>query len=398
MRVLIVHCAYQFKGGEDTVVGEESTLLRNAGVTVEILPFSNEGSAPAKVLQLPFNWSAYRKTRKAIAAFCPDVVHIHNLHFAASPSVLYAAKHAGVPFVCTLHNYRLLCPSAILFHNGQPFLDSLERNFPWKAVRKGVYKNSKALTFWMAFSMQVHHWLGTWHMPAKYIALSGHASKIFQNSRLNLPAAQIVVKPNFCSLPLLTPQERGDDFLFVGRLSVEKGIPLLLQVFTKTNHRLIIAGDGPMKEEVIRTTQAHANITYVGSLKKEDLMRLMQQCTALVFPSIWYEGMPLTIIEAFACGLPVLATKLGAMEYMVTPGEDGLLFEAGNAQEVRAVLDEWQSFTPTEKSVFGLHARATYERWYTPEKNLQQLLAIYADVMARPTGRVNQLPVAAINN
>lgn len=383
MKILIIHCAYQYKGGEDTVVEEEMKLLQNTGAETALLHFSNDGETGLKVLQLPFNIGAYRKARKAIKRFAPDIVHIHNLHFAASPSVIYAVKHSGVPFVCTLHNYRLLCPSAILFHKGEAFLDSLEQTFPWTAVKKGVYKNSRLLTFWMAFSMQVHHWLGTWRLPNRFIVLSKHARQIFLDSKLRLQRGQVVVKPNFCSVPALVPEERGKEFLFVGRLSAEKGIPLLLDIFSSSTHKIIIAGNGPLKDEVMAASKKFPNIVYAGTLQKAELMQLMQRCSALVFPSIWYEGMPLTIIEAFACGLPVLATKLGAMEYMVTPGHDGLLFEAGSKTGLRKALDEWTLIPAAQKEKFSANAQHTYREFYTPEKNAEQLLHIYQSVLGK---------------
>lgn len=380
MKILVVHCAYRFKGGEDKVVEEETKLLKGAGHKVKVLQFTNEGNALKKLLQLPFNLASYRTTRKAIKNFSPDVMHVHNLHFAASPSVLYAAKHAKLPVVCTLHNYRLVCPSGILFHQQKAFLHSLNGKFPWKAVRKGVYKNSSILTLWLAFSMQLHHWLGSWQIPSRYIVLSNHAKKIFLQSRLGFNESKLVVKPNFCSVSGNREVGRDKNFLFVGRLSVEKGIPFLLKLFSTLPYNLTIAGDGPLKEEVIGYAKSHPNITYVGSLGVAELTGLMRQSSALVFPSIWYEGMPLTIIEAFANGLPVIATKLGAMEYMVTPNKDGLLFEAGNENELKEALASWSSLSPEEKDAFSKQARSTYETKYTPEINAVELLSVYESV------------------
>ena len=201
MKVLIIHCSYKFRGGEDTVVAEEMKLLQSNGVTVELLPFNNEGSTLAKVLQLPFNIGSYNKTIKKLHSFQPDVVHIHNWHFAASASIFYALKKGEVPFVITLHNYRLLCPSAMLFHKGKLFLDSLKQNFPWTAIKRGVYKDSQLLTFWISLSMQLHHWMNTWKMSNRFIVLTQHSKNIFLNSKVNFTDDQILVKPNFCSVP-----------------------------------------------------------------------------------------------------------------------------------------------------------------------------------------------------
>lgn len=303
---------------------------------------------------MPFNIGAYRQTRKKIAAFRPDVVHVHNLHFAASPSVVYAVKQSQLPLVVTLHNYRLLCPSAILFYKGKIFLDSLQQRFPWSAVKKGVFRNSKLLTAWMAISMQLHRWLGTWRLPDKYIVLSNHAAEIFSNSALGLRKDQLVVKPNCCSVPQVDNNKRGDSFLFAGRLCEDKGLLLLLEAFAATEHKLVVAGDGPMKNEVIAYTKKHSNILYAGPLSKEELLRQMKGSTALLFPSIWFEGMPLTILEAFSCGLPVIASDLGVMKHLVTPGKDGLLFPAGSVQALGEAINYWAALTDGEKEAFVL--------------------------------------------
>jgi glycosyltransferase involved in cell wall biosynthesis len=298
--------------------------------------------------------------------------------------VIYAVKQSKVPLVCTLHNYRLLCPSAILFYQGHVFLDSLQRAFPWKAVKKGVYKNSRLLTFWMAFAMQVHHWLGTWHLPNRFVVLSKHAKELFMQSGIKFREGQLIIKPNFCSLPPLEAVNRTGEFVFIGRLSEEKGVPLLLKAFSSSTHKITIVGDGPLREEVKTYSQKYPNISYAGYLQKTEVVNLLSHSSALVFPSIWYEAMPLTVIEALACGTPVIATKLGAMEYMVTPNQDGILFEAGNETKLQQALNIWADLSTSEKERYSKNARATYEQFYTPAKNAEQLLAIYHSVQKVP--------------
>ncbi|HVF81733.1 MAG TPA: glycosyltransferase family 4 protein [Flavisolibacter sp.] len=381
MKVLLIHCAYQFKGGEDTVVAEEMKLLQKNGVEVELLQFTNDENTFVNILQLPFNFRSYKRTRQKIKEFEPDVVHVHNLHFAASPSVVYAITKNKTPFVCTLHNYRLLCPSALLFFKGRPFLSSLKSGFPWQAVAKGVYKNSRLLTFWMALSMQAHHWAKTWHRCNRFIVLTNYAKQIFLRSSIGLRDDQITVKPNFCSLPGLPASNPAAYFLFAGRLSEEKGIRLLLNIFSSFPHPLVIAGDGPLKEEVVAAASKYGNITYVGSLQKEALVPVLANASALLFPSIWFEGMPLTIIEAFACSTPVIATRLGAMDDMVTPYLNGLHFEAGDEKGLRDCINQWQELSKIDKERYRQNARATYEALYTPQKNAAQLLSIYEGVL-----------------
>jgi glycosyltransferase involved in cell wall biosynthesis len=385
MKILLIHCTYRFKGGEDTVVAEEQKLMQKHGAETRLLEFNNEKGALLNLLLLPFNPFAYRKTQQAIRSFQPDVVHIHNVHFAGSPSVLAAVKKEGIPLVMTLHNFRLLCPSAILFFKGKPFLKSIHQNFPIDAALKGVYKNSKLLTFWMSLSMQVHQWMKIWNKPDKYIVLSEHARRIFMDSKMHFSPQKLMIKPNFCSVPPILPSARGNFFLYIGRLTEEKGVRLMMEAFIKTGFELKMAGDGPLKEEVIALAAQHPNITYLDSLKKDAVFKWLSSGTALVFPSVWYEGMPLTIIEAYACGTPVIASKIGAMETMITDHYNGLHFEPGNVSDFVAKLVEWQTVSEKEKEVFYQNARDTYEQLYTPEKNWEQLSGLYNSLLDRPT-------------
>ncbi|MCY7420506.1 MAG: glycosyltransferase [Chitinophagaceae bacterium] len=381
MRVLFVHTSYKFRGGEDTVVEEEINLLRSHAVTVDLLAFSNAGDVAASLLQLPFNFRSYKKTIRKVNEFKPDVVHIHNLHFAGSASVIYAIKKCNVPFVMTLHNYRLLCPSATLFYNGAIFTNSLKHTFPWKAVKLGVYKNSKLVTFWSALSVYMHKISGTWKQCAKLIVLQKHSKKLFLKSSLGFTIDQVVVKANFCSPFLKKAKHEGNYFLYVGRLSNEKGIDILLKAFSTSNLSLVIAGDGPLKDHVATAVQHHSNIQYVGKLGKEAISDLMAQSSALIFPSVWFEGMPLTIIEAFACGTPVIASNIGAMQTMITNNYNGLHFKAGDADDLLNTIMYWQTLPAEQKNEFSTNASITYNENYTPDLNFIIISRIYASAM-----------------
>jgi glycosyltransferase involved in cell wall biosynthesis len=385
MKILIIHTAYHYKGGEDSVVESEKNLLQTNGHDVCALIFKNPDNqvkALAIFLIALFNPVSYFKVIKAIKRFQPDVIHVHNWHFAASPAIFYAARKKRIPVVYTLHNFRLLCPSGILFHNGKLFLDSLRQNFPWEAVKKRVYRNSTLQTLWLAFVVWFHHRIGTWNKIDRYIALTSFGKDVFISSEFTVLSQRIIVKPNFI-LSEKTPEikRQSDSFLFIGRLSEEKGIDCLSDAFKSTSLKLKIGGNGPLIGAVKDISEEYLNIQYLGSLEKEQVQRYMQKSTALIFSSIWYEGMPMTIIEAFSQGLPVIASNLGAMSFMVEDGYNGLLFEAGNSADLQAKLIEWQNKSQTEKELFSKNAYQTYLENYTPEKNLSQLTAIYNSVI-----------------
>jgi len=390
MRVLVVHCVYKYKGGEDTVVYQEIALLKSKGVEVELLEFSNEGNSILKILQLPFNIAAYSKARKQIKLINPDIVHVHNLHFGASPSVVYAIKSLGVPFVMTLHNYRLLCPSAMLFHNGELFLDSLKQKFPWTAIKNGVYHNSRLLTLWISLSMKLHTWLGTWSFCNQYIVLSEYAKKLFHSGGIGTKTNQIIVKANFSDIPQFISTASDEYFLYVGRLSEEKGVRVLLDAFVGSPFKLKIAGDGPLMEDVQSISRKCSQIEFLGSVKKDKLIPLLRNCSALIFPSIWYEGMPLTIIEAFACGVPVIASKIGAMENMIQDNYNGFHFLVGNSKDLLQKIEAWHKMPKEKKEEMKTNALTTYTIHYTPEQNASQLLSIYNSLIKKESS-IDQL-------
>lgn len=378
MRILIIHNHYQDLGGEDIVVAQEEHLLAETE-SVACLAFHNRKGWRGvwQTLWSPWNVWAALKVKKAVRQHRPDIIHIHNLHYAVGPIAIRVAKRYGIPVVMTLHNYRLLCPSATLFYHGQLFTDSLKAAFPWKAVRLGVHSHSRFKTCWLAFTIWLHKRLGTWQLVDRYIALTDFAKQLFVESSFGVPAAKLIAKPNFVTNEPRIPKERGRHFLFIGRLTEEKGIRVLLEAFAGTDRLLRIAGDGPLRDEVIRAAQHHPNISYFGILSRDEIQEELASCTALIFPSIWYEGMPMTVIEAFATGTPVIASDLGAMQSMIHHGENGWLFSPNDANALRQCAERWLAMDDEQRTKLGDGARAEYLHHYTAERNKLLLLDIY---------------------
>ncbi len=381
MKILIIHTFYRSKGGEDNLVFDEMALLQEEGFTVELLSFKNSYSlfgAFFPFFFLPFNLCSFIATINKIRKYQPDVVHVHNWHFAASPSVIVACHYCKVPVVLSLHNFRLICPSATLLHKGELFLDSIKQKFPWKAVQLRVYRNSIIQTFWLALSIYLHKKLKTWQKVSAYVVNSEFEVNTFLQSTLDIPKDKFVIKSN--SIPDPSFEEgikRGNHFVFIGRFVSEKGIDVLLEAFKKNNLELVIYGYGPLEEKVKTGAMLHPNITYKGALPHDKLSEELRNCTALIFPSIWYEGMPLTLLHAFSTGTPVIASNIGAMSTMVKDHHNGLHFRMGDAADLVQKLEYWNNLPETEKEAFGLRSRKTYEEDYTPESNLKSLRSVY---------------------
>jgi len=392
VKILVVHNAYQQRGGECSVVGAEARLLRANGHAVVRYERHNDelrgrgalGEIGAAVGTV---WSSrsFREVRELIGKERPDVAHFHNTFPLISPSAYYACAQSGVPVVQTLHNYRLWCPAAKFLRDGKVCEACLGRNVAWPGVVHGCYRGSRPATAAASAMLAVHRGMGSWQTKVDvYIALSEFARRKFIEG--GLPADRIVVKPNFVADDLTPRTQPGGYVLFVGRLSEEKGPQLLLSAWRGMHARipLRIAGDGPLLEKLSReiANSSLAHIELPGHRTPDEVRVLMHGARFLVFPSIWYEGFPMTIAEAFARGLPVVASRLGSMAEIVQQGLTGLHFEPGAASDLAAKV-EWAWNHPEELARMGRAARAEYEAKYQPSTNYEMLMDIYRIAIAR---------------
>lgn len=387
MRVLIIHTIYKIKGGEEIIVDNETQLLIQHGIQVKRLCFKNHSgiiNSAIQFLQLPFNITSYYRVCREIKKFKPDIVHIHNWNYASSPSIIVAAVNKKIPIISSIHNFRLLCPSGTLFYDGAIFLESLKEKFPWTAIRKKVYRDSFFLTLWLSLSVFVHKKMGTWSSINFYLVNTAAIKKLFLNSGLMLSDHQLVVKGNSSPDTAFTINTRNENFVFVGRLNREKGILILIEAFARLGYEISIIGEGPLQSYVEEQAHKHKNITYKGRLSHLEVIDEIKDSTALVFPSIWYEGMPMTIVEAFSTATPVIASYIGAMEDMILNQYNGLHFKTGSVEDLIEKIEAWQSLNLETKKEYYCNARKTYEEKYAPEKNLEQLLKIYNKVIDTP--------------
>ncbi|GGI26909.1 glycosyltransferase [Pedobacter mendelii] len=382
MRILIIHTFYKLQGGEDIVVENEMKLLHENGHEVELLKFDNSNSSFIKLILMPFNLFAYFKTKKFIRHFKPDIIHIHNLHFGASLSVLYAAKNLKIPIVMTLHNYRFLCPSGSLYFNGKLFIDSLQPGFPWLAVKKGVYKNSRVLTFWLALSNYFHQKINTLNIVDKFILLGNHSLHLFSESHFKAFKDKLVVKPNFTYLKTLEKKITGKYFIFIGRLTEEKGINTLLKAFLDQSINLKIIGSGPLENAVLDTCQKSINIEFLGQKSSTDVSKLLENAEALIFPSEWFETFGMVLSESFSKGVPVIASELGDIKNIVLNNQNGLTFEPGNFLDLREKINYFDNLSLAKKNSLKKLALETYNDKFSPKANYQELHSIYKKVIS----------------
>jgi glycosyltransferase involved in cell wall biosynthesis len=301
----------------------------------------------------------------------PDIAHFHNTLPLISSSAYYACVDNGVPVVQTLHNYRLICPGALLMRDGKVCEECIGGDFR-PAVRHRCYRGSYIQTRAVVRMLKKNRKWGTYENEIhSYIALTEFArGKYIQGG---LSADKIIVKPNFLPNP---PESRfgGDYALFIGRISPEKGVNILLDAWKNIQFPLKLAGDGPQRRE-LENSAPHA-ARFLGQVTREEVFNLLAGARFLVLPSVCYEGFPGTIVEAFACGKPVVASKLGSAAEIVENEKTGLHFQTGNADDLAEKADRLIK-DPDLAVELGRNARKEFEKKYTAKRNHEMLIRIY---------------------
>ncbi len=408
MRILLVHERYQQRGGEDAVAEAEAGLLERNGHSVfQYERHNNElarqGSLTTISAGIGAVWASksFHDMDALLERHKPEVAHFHNTLPLISPSAYYACARRGVPVVQTLHNYRLVCPGATLLREGRVCEACLGKKIAWRAVAHGCYRSSRPASAAVVAMLAIHRALRTWQTKVDaYIALSEFAREKFVSG--GLPRQRIVVKPNFVHPDPGLAQERqaGAYALFVGRLSEEKGLRALLAAWKRLARPipLIILGDGPMRQAITAEIAdlGLTGITLLGNASREEVFRWMRGACFLVCPSHWFEA-PLVIVEAFACGVPVIATGQDPTAEMVAHGRTGLHFAPGDDADLAAKVD-WAWSHPAEMEIMRGAARREFDRKYTAERNYGQLENLYRGLLAGKTFGSQPAALSAITS
>ena len=385
MKILFIHNAYQHFGGEDAVVEMEIALLRSHGHAVQLYQRHNDElhALPAATAAVSALWS--RRSAHEVDAMCadfqPDLIHAHNTFPLISPSVYWTAARRRIAVVQTLHNFRLLCAQGTFIREGTVCEDCLGKS-PWRAVVRKCYRESLPQSAVLAGMLSAHRLAGTYRTRiTRYIALSAFSRDRFIAG--GLPAQRLRIKPNFVDGSVLpVPGQRGGG-LFVGRLSSEKGIGTLLAALRQGGDTRIEAiGAGPLQAEVA----SELGDGYLGFRARAEIMQKMRSASFLIVPSMCLEQLPTTILEAFASGLPVIASRLGALSNIVQDGVTGLLFQPGDRADLAKKI-AWAGAHNEQMQQMGRAARAEYEAKYTPSINYQMLIEIYDEAIAEVQGR-----------
>ena len=390
MKVLLVHNRYRTSApsGEDIAVGNERRMLEKHGIEVVALDRCNDDIHDASLTSRAANalntiWSQRSRSelRGILRKERPDIVHVHNTFAILSPSVYGACSAEGVPVVQTLHNFRFFCPGALLLRGGKPCEDCLEKGL-MQSVRHRCYRGSLAATATIAAMLALHRLIGTYDRDInRYIILTRfNRGKAIKGG---VAEGKIVVKPNFLPDPPAAGVGDGDYVIYVGRLLEGKGVETLVRAWRRLSHlKLKIVGDGALRPELeAMAVREGLNVEFTGRQERAVVMHAIAKAKVLIIPSEWYEGFPMVIAESFACGTPVLASRIGSMEELIDEGKTGRKFTAGDPDDLAKQL---QSMLKDSETLGRMRekSREYFETHLTEERNYTQLMRIYSDVLA----------------
>lgn len=393
MRIAIFHNRYKQQGGEDIAVDFEYNLLKKAGHEVELFEVSNATSlgggkwatlcgTALTAARCHWDRAAMQNVASFLTDFQPDVGHVHNWFPLFSPAIYQAHRERGIPVVQTLHNYRLFCGNGTCWRDQKVCTDCIDGKLG-RAVQRGCYRGSRMQSAVWWRTMHTNRANGTFHdLVDAYIAPSPIVAEM--HLKMGLPASRMHVVSNGCLDIGYTPMpEDQPEAVFMGRLESEKGIRPLLETWQQVPYRLNVIGTGSLEPSLRAKYAHHDNIVFHGQLPHGQALEILQQSSLSLFPSLWLEPFGLGVIEAMACGRPVITAGPGAPGQIIAPDQSGIHIASNDFDELSRAARLLLNDTALAQEM-GLTGRRIYEERYSPSAHLHHLLQVFETVCNPP--------------
>jgi len=404
MEILQINKFHYIKGGAEKYCFELSHMLEGGGDSVEhfsmhhpenfpsgnsesfvseldfdrISSFREKAAAAGRII---YSLEAKRKLSSLLANHRPSIAHLHNIYHQLSPSILHALANAGVPAVLTAHDYKLVCPNYLLYNEDHICERCIGGRY-YKALFAKCIRKSILSALILTTEMYLHSTLGTYSLLKKIIS----PSKFLMDklAEAGYPRQKLIHIPNFVyNIPETPAPAEGDYIAYLGRLSREKGIGTLIKAVNgMKSTELLIAGSGPSGAslESLRSSLGAGNIRFAGHLNGDEVGEFINRAKFVIIPSEYYENCPLSILETMASGKPVIGAAIGGIPELIENGEDGLLFEAGNVDDLREKIARL-SDDPKLAASMGKKARQKIIDFYNREVHYQRIMKVYEEVL-----------------
>lgn len=386
MKIMICHNYYKNRGGEGQTVLNEKELLESKGHKVILFTRDNKEIDRYNFFQKLklffnsiFSFSVYRKIKKTVEQEKPDIAHIHNTVPLISPSIYYALKNMKAPIVQTVHNYRFLCPNGLFLTNEGKICEKCGNGNFLNAVVRKCYRNSYLQTIVMAVTLYLHRQFKTFR---KKIDIFISPSNFLKDKLIagGIPEEKNIVEPHFVKCGEIRPSDIFKNYaIYLGRLSREKGLFALLKTWKGISGiALKVIGDGPIQNELrdFCIREKILNVDFLGFISGRERFEILRKAIFMVVPSECYETMSYAILESFACGVPVIASRIGALSEIIKDGKNGLLFDSSDPDDLAEKIN-YMCENPDKVIEMGKYARKCAEEKYSPQKHYKRLIEIY---------------------
>ncbi len=393
---------YYRRGGAESVFFEHNELLGTAGWNVipfsmhhehnlpsewspyfiDEIEFGRSYSLPQKVQlaqKISYSFEAKRKIRDLIERTKPDLLHAHNIYHHISPSILPRSKSLGLPVVLTLHDLKIACPAyKMLTHDG--ICERCKGGAIWNVAAHRCVKDSYPLSLVVMLEAITQRLLGTYQNVDRFVV----PSRFYVDKLVSWGWSRdrFTYIPNFVDITAFEPAEVSSNaFLYFGRLGHEKGLHTLVKAAAKLKVPLHIAGTGPEEASLKQlSAELQANVTFLGYLTGKALHDAVRASRAVVLPSEWYENAPLSVMEAYALGRPLIGANIGGIPELIRPGETGAIFESGQVDSLAEALSSMAALPNTQLSSMGKAGRDWMGAEFSSEKYRERILALYGQL------------------
>jgi glycosyltransferase involved in cell wall biosynthesis len=390
MRILLIYNEYIYGGGEDTSFFTLAELLKNHGHEVYLYTKSSKSIQKNLISKLKvgvgmiFNSELLNDLSEVISHFEPDIVHLQNIYPLLNDSIYALFKERNLPVVQSIYNYRYVCPKMSLFRNGKVCTDCVRKIFPYPAVQHSCYNESAGASFAFGLSHSLYKFSGLYKNITTFLFPSRFIQQFYLDN-VRIAKEQTKIIPN-CYLPIKSKEihkNKKDFILFYGRLTEEKGIPLLLNVAKKIPEiPIVIIGDGPLKDIVKNYSRKNKNIMYKGVLKRNEIFGYLNNAKFVVMPSAWFDALPNVLIESFAHKKPVIAPDFGVFTDLIKDKITGLHYTYNDESDLKDKIEFLYNNTELAEEL-GRNAYAEYKQEYTSEIYYSRIENLYKNLLKK---------------